>query len=83
MASATDACWTCRCYDRELRRCRSGKTNPRKKHVSITVAELLGPQALCILNPYREPLILRMSEPARRFHWKEVPMQIEIIEDEV
>lgn len=82
MAADRDACWMCRCYDRERRRCRAGKTNPRKKHLSITVAEILGPQALCILNPFREPLLLRMSEPERRFRWKPTPLEVEIIEDE-
>ena len=62
-------CWQCKSYVRELRRCSIGKTNPTKKHVSITVAEIFGPQALCMHNPFREPLFLRMHQPKRRFVW--------------
>jgi hypothetical protein len=62
-------CWQCASYDREARRCRVGKVNPKKKHESITVAELFGPQTLCIHNPFREPLLLRMTQPKRRFVW--------------
>jgi len=46
-----------------------GKANPKKKHESLTLAELLGPQALCMHNPFREPLLLRMHLSARRFIW--------------
>ncbi len=88
MAERRRTCWQCGTYDREARRCRMGKTNPRKKHEAQTVAELLGPQSLCLHNPFREPLILRMRAPHRRFLWTEEPVQppepleIEIIEEE-
>jgi hypothetical protein len=62
-------CWQCGTYDREARRCRVGKSNPKKKHESITLAELFGPHALCLHNPFREPLLLRMHQPRRRFVW--------------
>ena len=81
-------CWQCATYDRELRRCRLGKANPTKKHESITLAEMLGPQALCIHNPFREPLLLRMHQPKRRFLWTmpEAPLsqerpEVEIIDE--
>jgi hypothetical protein len=62
-------CFQCPSYDRDARRCRIGKANPRKKHESITLAEMLGPRALCLHNPWREPLLLRMHQPDRRFVW--------------
>ena len=62
-------CWQCSTYDRDERCCRVGKVNPTKKHESITVAELFGPQTLCIHNPFREPLLLRIHQPKRRFVW--------------
>ena len=81
-------CWQCASYDREERRCRVGKCNPKKKHESLTVAEMLGPQALCLHNPFREPLILRMRQPDRRFIWVErivartdAPIDVEIIDE--
>jgi hypothetical protein len=69
MAEKRLTCPQCPCYDREARRCRVGKANPRKKHESLTVAEMLGPRALCMHNPFREPLLLRMRFPDRRFIW--------------
>jgi hypothetical protein len=69
MADKRMTCAQCPSYDREARRCRVGKANPRKKHESLTVAELLGPRALCVHNPFREPLLLRMRFPDRRFVW--------------
>jgi hypothetical protein len=62
-------CPQCPSFDRETRRCLIGKANPRKKHESLTVAEMLGPQMLCMHNPFREPLLLRMHHPSRRFLW--------------
>jgi len=89
MAERRIVCWQCRTYDREARRCRIGKANPPTKHESITVAELMGAQALCLHNPHREPLILRMRLPQRRFVWAEVTprrplpdLTIEILEEE-
>ena len=88
MAERRTTCLSCRTYDREIGRCRIGKTNPRKKHESLTVAELLGAQALCVHNPFREPLILRMRFSHRRFLWEEPrgtralePIEIEILEE--
>ena len=88
MAERRITCWQCRAYDREARRCRIGKTNPKTKQDSLTVAELLGAQALCLHNPFREPLILRMRHPKRRFVWDEEPtrcpepsLEIEILDD--
>ena len=81
-------CWQCGSYDREARRCRVGKANPKKKHESFTVAELLGPQALCIHNPFREPLLLRMHHPKQRFLWtipetklSREPVEVEILDE--
>lgn len=80
-------CWQCSSYDREERRCRIGKANPKKKHESITVAELFGAQTLCIHNPFREPLLLRMHNPRSRFLWVSDPApitvrpEVEIIDD--
>jgi len=52
------------------------------------VAELFGVRALCLHNPFREPLILRMRFAKRRFIWDDTarssflqPMEIEILED--
>ncbi len=64
------ACWYCRTYDRDRRRCLAGKANPGRKHVAITVAEVPGPQTLCSHNPFREPLLLRMYFPAQTFRRK-------------
>ena len=81
-------CWQCGSYDRDIRRCKVGKANPKKKHESLTFAEMLGPQALCVHNPYREPLLLRMHQPGRRFVWASPDVhsilerpEIEILED--
>ena len=82
-------CWMCGSYDREAARCRIGKSNPKKKHVAITVAEILGPQALCLHSPYREPLLLRMRSPHVRFVWDSAivrlagpAIEIEIMDDD-
>jgi hypothetical protein len=90
MAQQSITCRRCPTYDREARRCRIGKTNPKTKHESLTVAELFGPQALCLHNPHREPLLLRMRCPERRFVWTEpiprileMPLEIEILEEEI
>ncbi len=87
LAKTGITCWQCRAYDREARRCSVGKANPRKKHEALTVAEVRGVQALCLHNPHREPLILRMRSPHRRFVWQESPsripsaIEIEIIDE--
>jgi len=88
MAEKRMTCNRCPTWDREARRCRIGKANPRKKHETITLAEMLGPQALCIHNPWREPLLLRMHQPHCRFLWTDpalrfepVPLEIEIIDE--
>ncbi len=90
MAERRIQCRECPSYDEEGRRCRIGKANPRKKHDAIAVAELLGPCALCMHSPYREPLLLRMHSPNRRFVWAEaaprwrtVALDVEILEDEM
>ncbi len=89
MAEKRMTCARCPSYDRKARRCRAGKANPKKKHESLTVAEMFGPQALCLHNPYREPLLLRMRFPERRFVWddRRTPassgtLDVTIIEDE-
>ena len=56
-------CWQCPRYDREARRCRDGKANPKKKADTVAVAELLGLQMLCHYNPYRDALALRKHFP--------------------
>jgi hypothetical protein len=88
MAQKRRTCLTCSTYDHEQNRCRVGKANPRKKHESQTVAELMGVQTLCIHNPFREPLILRMRFNKRRFIWDDLPrpgrtnpIEVEIIEE--
>lgn len=89
MAQQRRTCLRCPTYDRESNRCRLGKTNPRKKHEAQTVAELMGVQVICLHNPYREPLILRMRFPDRRFIWNErsplrsnQPIEVEILEED-
>lgn len=89
MAKRRLTCPQCPTYDREAHRCRIGKANPRRKHESLTVAELLGARALCLHNPYREPLLLRMYQPKRRFLWESStlplqspPIEIEILDEE-
>lgn len=87
MAERRITCRQCCAYDREERRCRVGKTNPPHKHVAFTVAELLGVRALCIHNPYREPLIERMYFPDRPRRMalstshSARPIAVEIMED--
>jgi hypothetical protein len=56
-------CWNCPIYDRATFHCRDGKTNPRKKTDSITVAELLGLRALCHYNLYRDAIAQRTHFP--------------------
>lgn len=89
MAEPQIRCWQCRTYDREARRCRIGKANPKTKRESITVAELLGAQVLCLHNPHREPLILRMRFPDRPIVWslpaprRPAPLlEIEVLDEE-
>jgi hypothetical protein len=88
MAEKRMTCFRCPTYDRVERRCRVGKSNPKKKHESLTIAEILGPRALCVHNPFREPLLLRMHFPDRRFLWdtRALPaasgtLEVTIIED--
>lgn len=56
-------CLKCPRYDGEAHHCREGKANPRNKPDSVAVAELLGLQALCHYNPYRDGLALQMYFP--------------------
>lgn len=88
MAERRKTCLTCRTYDRLRNRCALGKSNPRKKHEAQTVAELLGVQSICLHNPFREPLILRMRFPERRFLWNDsrthseaARIEVEILEE--
>ena len=87
MANEPKSCWMCACYDREARRCSIGKANPRRKLDAVDVARMLGVEALCMHNPHREPLILRMYLPQRRFKWTDQParagdnFEVEIVED--
>ncbi len=55
----------------------------------MTVAEMFGPQALCSHNPWREPLLLRMHSPQRRFVWDQLllptasgTLEVTILDDE-
>ncbi len=57
------SCWQCPRYQMTERRCLDGKTNPRSKDDSLEVARMLGLQALCHYNPYRDLLALRMYHP--------------------
>ena len=89
MAEKRLTCARCPSYNSNERCCRIGKANPKKKHESLMVAEVFGPQALCLHNPYREPLLLRMRFPERRFVWDEVvtplssgTLEVTILEDE-
>jgi hypothetical protein len=61
------SCVKCPRYNKVESRCMEGKANPRRKSDSLLVAEMLGVQALCHYNPYREPLALRMYFPADPF----------------
>jgi hypothetical protein len=61
------ACWNCPRYCRTERRCRDGKSNPRRKSDSIAVAEALGLRALCHYNTHRDALALRMFFPLDPF----------------
>ena len=63
MTPRPPSCWTCHCYDKENRKCTIGKANPPRKHMAQTLAELLGPEAICMKSPFREPLIMRMRYP--------------------
>ena len=63
MAEKRMSCWQCRRYDRDERLCRDGKANPKRKTDTITVAEVLGLNALCHYNPYRDDLTVRMHFP--------------------
>jgi len=88
MAERRITCHNCPTFDREDNRCRCGKTNPKKKHVAMTIAELLGPEALCLHSPHREPLLLRMHAPRKRFAWDGhvpaspyAPVDVEILDD--
>jgi hypothetical protein len=65
MAERRRSCWQCSRYDRTERHCRDNKTNPKTKRDSKEVAETLGVQALCLYNPYRDVLALRMYFPDR------------------
>jgi hypothetical protein len=56
-------CLKCPRYEREALHCREGKANPRSKADTVAVAELLGLQALCHYNPYRDALALQMYFP--------------------
>jgi len=90
MAEKRIICTRCPSYDLDTLRCRVGKANPRRKHESLTVAEMFGPQALCLHNPFREPLLLRMRFPRTRFNWDELALPVQsgtldvtVIEDEI
>ena len=61
MAEKRIHCWNCSSYDREALKCRVGKANPKRKLDSITVAELMGVETLCLLNPHREALVQRIN----------------------
>lgn len=56
-------CWQCPRYDRTERRCRDGKTNPKRQTDAVAVVELLGLRALCHYCPHREPLVSRWHFP--------------------
>lgn len=56
-------CQRCRLYDREQRRCRLGKVNPRSKLDTYETAQVLGVRALCAFNLYREQLLGYSSVP--------------------
>ena len=58
-------CARCPRYDKEANHCRDGKANPRTKRDAREVAEMLGVQALCHYNPYRDAFALRTYFPAR------------------
>ena len=59
------SCWQCQRYDRNERRCKDGKTNPKKRSDTVEVAEQLGVQTICLYNPYRDMLALRQYFPHR------------------
>jgi len=89
MSEKRMACWQCPRYDRETRRCRDGKANPRRKTDSVAVAELLGLRALCHYNPYRDTLARRKHFPRHSFvltsagprAWSP-KIEVEILEEE-
>jgi hypothetical protein len=66
-----------------------GKSNPPRKHLAQTISELLGSQALCMKNPFRESLILRMRYPKKRFIFQNESssrlggrLEVELLEDD-
>ena len=63
MSERRMACWNCPRYDRTERKCKDGKTNPKRKADSVLAAELLGVRALCHYNPYRDLIALLTYAP--------------------
>jgi hypothetical protein len=61
------SCVKCPRYNKAESHCSEGKANPRRKSDALLVAEMLGVQALCHYNPYRDPLALRMYFPSDPF----------------
>lgn len=59
------SCWQCPRYSRIERKCQDGKANPKRKSETVEVAEVLGLQAICHYNPYRDLIALRRFFPHR------------------
>lgn len=59
------SCWQCPRYSRTERKCQDGKANPKRKSETVEVAEVLGLQAICHYNPYRDLIALRTFFPHR------------------
>ncbi len=71
-------CQKCPSYDSDVRKCTQGKANPRKQHETLTLVELLGTQTVCMHNPWREELLLRMyRQPKAIGYWSLSAAQVE------
>ncbi|MCS7309825.1 MAG: hypothetical protein RMM06_07815 [Armatimonadota bacterium] len=55
------ACFRCRLYSREERRCRIGKVNPQTKLDTYEAVQVFGVRALCAFNLYREQLLSHLN----------------------
>ena len=50
-------CRDCARYDETAEACRDRKVNPLKWEDAVSVAQLLGPRAICLFSDHRERII--------------------------